>query len=161
MRWTRMSVVLASVAVLGCQVPALTPQQRAVEQQIVRDRFTAWTTALNNKELDSLLAMYDTDPGLSVAWPDGRLALGIEEQQAATQDFYNTVQYMNFVPQNPEVEVLSVAVAIVRFRHSMDLRYFDTRMVLFAGHGTLVWAKDAVDGVWRIHRQHISVNRSD
>lgn len=156
MRWSKGFVVFAGAVVLGCQAPELTRQQRAVEEQFVRDRFTAWTEAWNNREIDSLKAAYGED-GVTAVWPGGIVVDGAQQQRDAIDSFYNNVQYMNFVPQSPAVEVLSATVAIVRFRHSMDLRYADTRRELSSGQGTLVYVKGE-DGVWKIHRQHLSVS---
>ncbi len=158
MRWSRLSAFVASVAVLGCSAPSLTPKQRAVEEQFVADRLNEWATSLNNREIEDLTALYQDAPVLSVVWPSGRRAIGFEEQQQAIQDLYNLAQYMNFVTQSPTTEILSPGWAVTAFRYSLDTRYFDTRRELWAGFGTLVWIKDATDGLWRIHLQHMSVN---
>ncbi|MCZ6917520.1 MAG: DUF4440 domain-containing protein [Gemmatimonadetes bacterium] len=158
MRWSRLSAFVASVAVLGCSAPSLTPNQRTVEEQFVADRLTEWGTALNNREIENLTALYQDAPDLRVIWPSGRRAIGFEEQKQAIQDFYNLAQYMNFVTQSPGTEILSPGWAVTSFRYSLDIRYFDTRRELWAGFGTLVWIKDATDGLWRIHLQHMSVN---
>lgn len=157
MRWSRLTVFVASVAVLGCAGSTLTPQQRAVEEQFVGDRMTEWTTALNNREIENLNALYHNDPGLSVIWPSGRRAIGFEDQERAVQDMYNLAQYMNFVTQSPETDILTPGWAVTTYRYSLDVRYFDTRRELWSGFGTLLWTKDATDGLWRIHLQHLSV----
>ncbi len=157
MRWSKLSVFVASVAVLGCTAPRLTPRQRAVEEQFVGDRMNEWTTALNNREIETLTALYQNEPGLSVIWPSGQRSLGYEDQQRAVQDMYNMAQYMNFVTQSPETEILSADWAVTTYRYSLDVRYFDTRRELWSGFGTLLWNKDATDGLWRIRLQHLSV----
>ena len=68
MRRSILSTVIASVALLGCESPDLTRQQRAVEEQTVERRVTAWTKALNNKELEDLAGMYQNSPDLAVMW---------------------------------------------------------------------------------------------
>ncbi len=121
------------------------------------DRMTEWATALNNREIENLTAMYYNDPGLRVIWPSGRRSIGFEDQQLAVQDMYNMAQYMNFVIQSPETDILSDTWAVTSYRYSLDVRYFDTRRELWAGFGTLVWIKDATDGLWKIDLQHLSV----
>jgi hypothetical protein len=65
---------------------------------------------------------------------------------------------MNFALQSPDVDVLTATVAVVTFRHSVDVVWFDTRRDVWAGHGTLVFTKDPEDERWRIRRQHVSLN---
>jgi ketosteroid isomerase-like protein len=157
MRWSRLSVFVASVAVLGCAPRGITPQQRAVEEQFVGDRMNEWTTALNNREIENLTALYHNVPALSVIWPSGQRSIGFEAQEQAVQNMYNQAQYMNFVTQSPETDILSEEWAVTSYRYSLDVRYFDTRRELWSGFGTLLWAKDATDQLWKIHLQHLSV----
>ena len=161
MRWSRLSLALACGAVLGCEAPGLSPQQREVEEQFLEDRLTEWTTALNNRATENLAGIYENSPGLTVVWADGRRALGHEEQQQAIQDLYNTAEQLNFVTQSPVIDVLTSSVAVVTFRHSMDIRFFDTRRQLSSGYGTLVFVKDEADDVWRIRTQLISITPDD
>lgn len=157
MRWSRLSVALASVAIVGCGPRDLTLQQRVVEEASVGERVTDWTTALNNRESEDLQGMYENSPTLDVVWPDGRRVMGFEEQQQAIEDFFDSVEQLNFLVQSPDVEILAPRVALVSFRHSMDVRFVDNRRELGSGHGTLVWIKSETDDVWRIQRQHLSV----
>jgi ketosteroid isomerase-like protein len=158
MRRSILSTAIVSVALLGCGSPDLTRQQRAVEEQSVERRVNDWTKALNNKELEDLAGMYVNSPDLTVMWLEGAKAVGFEEYEAMTADFYGRASFMNFAAQSPHVDVLSSTVAIVTFRHSVDVQWFDTRRDVWAGFGTLVFVKDSEDGLWRIHTQHISVN---
>ena len=158
MRRSILSTAIVSVALLGCESPDLTRQQRAVEEQSVRGRVNAWTQALNNRELENLAGMYEDFPDLTVMWLEGSKAVGFEEYEAMIEDFYGRARFMNFATQSPHVDVLSSTVAIVTFRHSVDVQWFDTRRDVWAGFGTLVLVKDSEDGVWRIHTQHVSVN---
>ena len=155
MRWSTCSVAIASVFLLGCEVPELTRQQRAVDEEAVQNLVTVWATALNNRELEDLAALYVNSPGLSVLWIEGNTASGFEEFGQMMQDFYGRAEFMNFQPQSPQVDVLTATVTLVTFRHSMDLRWFDKRRDVWAGHGTLVLTKDPVDERWRIRRQHV------
>ncbi len=158
MRRSILSTAIVSVALLGCESPDLTRQQRAVEEQSVRGRVNAWTQALNNRELENLAGMYENFPDLTVMWLEGSKAVGFEQYEAMIEDFYGRARFMNFAMQSPHVDVLSSTVAIVTFRHSVDVQWFDTRRDVWAGFGTLVFVKDSKDGLWRIHAQHISVN---
>jgi ketosteroid isomerase-like protein len=158
MRRSILPTVLASVVLLGCEAPDLTRQQRAVEEQFVQGRVTAWIKALNNKELEDLAGMYENSPDLTVMWLEGAKAVGFEDSEAMIADFYGRTRFMNFAAQSAHVEVLSSTVAIATFRHSVDVQWFDTRRDVWAGFGTLVWVKSAEDGLWRIHTQHVSVN---
>ena len=158
MRWSICSVAIASVVLLGCEPPELTRRQRAVEEQAVLSRVTAWATALNNKELDDLGELYENSPALSVLWIEGITTSGFEDFDTGIRDFYGRARFMNFALQSPQVDVLTATVAIVTFRHSVDVVWFDTRRDVWAGHGTLVLIKDPVDERWRIRRQHISMN---
>ncbi len=155
MRWSTCSVAIASVFLLGCEAPELTRKQRAVDEQTVQNLITAWATALNNRELEALPAMYVNSPDLSVLWIEGNTASGPEEFAQMMQDFYVRAEFMNFALQSPKVDVLTATVALVTFRHSMDIRWFDTRRDVWGGHGTLVLTKDPVDERWRILRQHV------
>ena len=159
MRRSILSTAIVSVALLGCESPDLTWQQRAVEEQFVQGRVNAWTKALNNKEFEDLAGMYENSPDLTVMWLKGAKAVGFEEYEAMIADFYGRARFMNFAAQSPHVDVLSAAVAIVTFRHSVDVQWFDTRRDVWAGYGTLVFVKDSEDDLWKIHTQHISVNR--
>ncbi len=158
MRRSILSTVIASVVLLGCGSPDLTRQQRAVEEQTVERRVTAWTKALNNKELEDLAGMYQSSPDLTVMWLEGAKTVGFEEYEAMITDFYGRARFMNFAAQSPHVDMLSSTVAVVTFRHSVDVQWFDTRRDVWAGFATLVFVKDFEDGLWRIHTQHISVN---
>jgi ketosteroid isomerase-like protein len=158
MRWSTLSVAVAGVVLVGCATPELTRQQRMVEEGFVNDRVTAWTTALNNKELDDLAALYDQSPDMTVLWLEGSKATGPDEYGQMIQDFYARARFMNFAAQGADVDVITATVAVVTLRHSVDVQWFDTRRDVWAGHTTLVFVKDPTDGLWKIHTQHVSVN---
>ena len=158
MRWSTLSVALTSVAVLGCEPPSMTLQQRAVQEQFVSNRVSRWTTALNNASQDTLALLYEDSPSLRVVWPDGSAAAGFEENEQAIADIYDQWEMVNYGPISPEVHVISAEVAIVTFGHSLDIRFVDSRRQVSSGHTTLVFVKDVADGLWKIRRQHISVN---
>ncbi len=158
MRWSTIPVAIASVVLLGCESIELSRQQRAVEEQAVERRVTDLATAMNNQALEDLAGLYVNSPDLSVLWIEGNTARGFEEFELMMQDFYGRARLMNFALLSPEVEVLTSSVAVVTFRHSVDIQWFDTRRDVWSGHGTLVLTKDPVDELWKIRRQHVSVN---
>ena len=158
MRWSTLCVVLSGAAVVGCEPPTFTLQQRAVEEQFINNRLSVWTTALNNGDQDTLIGLYDTSAWLSVVWPDGRSAIGFDELEQSIADTYNLWDMVNYGPISPDVDIIDERVAVVNYRHSLDIRFVDTRRQVSSGHTTLVFVKDEEDGLWRIRRQHISVN---
>ncbi len=149
---------LTGVIALGCS-NRVTTQQRIVAEEAIRGRFQVWTRALNNRSLDTVDAMYLNDEDTYVIDPDGRRFDGWEGVQQGTREFYRSINYMNFVPQEPIVDVLAIDVTTTAFRHSttIDRR---TGRIVSAGNGLLVWAKDPSDGLWRIRSQIISQNAS-
>ena len=158
MRWSTCSVAIAGVFLLGCESPGLSRQQRAVDEQTVQNRVTDWTNALNNSAVEDLTSLYLNSPDLSVLWIEGITARGFEEFDQMIQDFFGRSRFMNFAVQSPKVDVLAATVAVVTFRHSVDIQWFDTQRNVWAGHGTLVFIKDPVDEGWKIRRQHVSLN---
>ena len=158
MRWSTCSVAIASVFLLGCESPGLSRQQRAVEEETVQNRVTDWTNALNNRAVEDLTGLYLNSPDLSVLWIEGITARGFEEFDQMIKDFFEHSSFMNFAVQSPDVDVLTATVAVVTFRHSVDIQWLDNQRDLWGGHGTLVFIKDPVDERWRIRRQHVSLN---
>ena len=158
MRWSTCSVAIASVFLLGCESPGLSRQQRAVDEETLQNRVTDWTNALNNRAVEDLTGLYLNSPDLSVLWIEGITARGFEEFDQMIKDFFEHASFMNFAVQSPQVDVLTATVAVVTFRHSVDIQWFDNQRDLWAGHGTLVFTKDPVDERWKIRRQHVSLN---
>ncbi len=149
---------LTGVIALGCS-NRVTTQQRIVAEEAVRGRFQVWTRALNNRSLDTVDAMYLNDEDTYVIDPNGRRFDGWEGVQQGTREFYSSINYMNFVPQDPTIDVIARDVTTTAFRHSTTTDRPGGRVVT-AGHGLLVWARDPSDGVWRIRSQIISHNAS-
>jgi ketosteroid isomerase-like protein len=154
-----MLVLLGCVAALGCE-SELTTRERAVEEQVVTERLNAWAKAMNNARQDSIAAFYLHDPSLQVLWANGTHDNGWEEAQQSLRDFYNSIQYMNFVLQNPEVDVLAKGVAVSTFRHSTDVvERGGLRQPVTSGRGVVVWIKDSADGLWRIYLQQTAATQ--
>lgn len=144
---------LSAVIVASC-TQRMTRQEQAVEEQLVRDRATAWVRAYNNRTLDSLAEFYLQGPELTVAWPDGRRTRGWEEESAAQREYLREVTTMNLVVQDLQIEVFSPVVALTTFRHSADA-VRGTERDLFTGLGTLVWTKSGT-GSWVIRALQLS-----
>lgn len=156
----RRSVLLAGVtAVLlsGC-TQEMSRSERAVQEQVLRDRLTAWSRVLNNRDADSLAAFYHQVPELTVAWPDGQRTRGWEEEAAAQREFFRGVVTMNLVVQDAVVEVLGFDAALTTFRYSADLILTSTERDIFSGYGTLVWTRAEGSDTWVIHTEHMSRN---
>lgn len=161
MQLSKWCAVLACVAVLGCGPSGrVTSQQRRVELGFIEGRVESWSQILNNGDLDSLLTMYHDVPDLTTVWTDGSRAAGFEDHEQVLRAYWETIEHLNFVVQSPEVQVLSPDVAVVTFRHSTDVQFKEGGRETYAGHGTIVWMKDAEDGLWKIHTQHVSRNPS-
>jgi hypothetical protein len=144
---------LAGVAIASC-APTMTPQERGVEEQVVKDRTNAWIRTYNNRDRDSLATFYLQAPELTVAWPGARTS-GWEEEAAAHQEYFRGVSTLNVVAQDLRVEVLAPNVAVATFRHSTD-EIRGTERDLYAGNGTLVWVKPEPEAAWVIRAAHIS-----
>jgi hypothetical protein len=147
-------MLLAGVPLASC-TPKMTPQERSVEEQMVRDRTTAWVRALNNRQLDSLPAFYLQTPELTAAWPDGQRTSGWEEESAAQREAFRGLSTLNLVAQDVRVEVLAPNVAVATFRHSTDA-IRGTDRDLFSGHGTMIWIKPDPRGLWVIRALQMS-----
>lgn len=157
----RISVIgLAAVAAsYACGASLdLTSQDRLIETDIIEDRITSWATSLNNRQIDSVLAMYQQSDRLLAIWPDGQRAVGPEANQQVVTDFYSAIQFMSFNPQNVTVEVLNAGAAVASFRFSMDIVLNDTRRDPYSGQATLVWGRSTDTEPWRIVVQQLSRN---
>ena len=156
MRRNLLLLALAGVSLSAC-TRELTPRDKLVQAEIVKDRVTQWSKALNNKSLDTLFSMYRHVPELMVTTPIGLLNEGWEAEEQSLRNLYRTIDFMNFVVQSPKITILSKDVAVVVFGHSTTLITGGSRSIS-AGRGTLVWVKDPDDGLWKIQYEHISRN---
>ena len=159
MRFARNMVGVAAVAFMGCGAPELTSTQREVERGRVQARFEQWTQRINNRELDSLGTMYRDSPNMIVAWSDGFRTSGLADHIERTQNFFDGIQFLNLVPQNPVHQVLTARVATTAFRYSIDMVLNDTSRDPYSGQAHLVWVKDPETDTWMIHNQIFSRNQ--
>jgi ketosteroid isomerase-like protein len=160
MRLASISLAICAVTLVGCQQSTrLTPSQKNIQTNEVTDRFNEFIKHVNNNEIDDAMAMYDQSEGLTLVFTDGRRAFGADAA-GSLRDFMGTLNFINMVPQNPNVDVLDAKTAVVTFRFSVDAILNDTSRDPFAGQATLVWIKDPTDDLWKIHTQHLSRNPS-
>jgi ketosteroid isomerase-like protein len=155
---SKLMVALVCATLIAC-TGGMTQRERLVEQEVLQNRLATWVRVLNNAQVDSLMAMYMPGPEVRVVMPDGQRHQGWEELDEQTRYFYRSINYMNFVMQDPSTVILNQDVAISSFRHSTDIvAAGGVRQPVSAGHVTLVWLKDPQDNVWKISLEHISNN---
>lgn len=147
-------LVLAVAAVLACE-RQLTPTQRNVQEQVLRDRVEGWARHLNNQAVDSLAAYYESGATLVSVWPDGSRAMGWEERERELRQLMATVSTLNLVLQDPRIRITDRHTAVVTFRYSMDQILAIAQRDVFSGHGTQVWVRDGT-GPWHIAVSHLS-----
>lgn len=142
---------LTCVALAACE-RQMTPQDRAVEEQLVRDRVSVWARTFSNRQRDSLATFYQQAPELTFAWPDGRRTSGWEEESRAQQDFFTNVTQSNLVLQDVKAEIITPRFALVTFRHTADFIVGGSggnpARNYFTGLGTMLWTKPDPAGVW-------------
>ena len=141
--------VLVVLAALSCD-PSLSRRQRGVQEEVLRNRVTAWARYVNNQALDSLAWFYDNTPELISTWPNGERLTGWDAERAALRDMFRDVATLNLVIQDPTVRVLDWGAAVVTFRFSMDQVMESVARDVFSGHGTQVWIRDRENAEWRI-----------
>jgi len=157
MRRSHLMLVLASVAVVGCSTE-LSLRARAEAEQAVQAKMDTWVRAMNNMDLDSLLALHNPVPELTVIWADGRVAHGWDQEQELHEQAFQGVDRVNFGVQNIEIQILSRDIGLVVCRHSTDVILDDgERGTPTAGFVSMVWTKDPADDQWKILMEHHSV----
>ncbi len=156
MRWSKLLPLALAVALVACAPQSLTQQERAVEEQMIQGRVQLWEQSLNTLKPDSMALTYEHSPEFSAAWPDGKRTRGWEQEEQAQKDFAARTKSFNFDVQDPVIEVLTPALAVVTFRHASDVADSVSARALYSGQGTMVWRKDRSDKTWKIHTLQIS-----
>lgn len=157
---SRLLLVVTCTMLLACTQSELTRREALLDQQVVVERVNAWQRTMNNAKIDSLLTFYHQEPEVKVMWPDGRRSDGWDETEQGIRDLYGSIQYMNFVISELEVQVLAKGIAQATFRHSTDVVGRDNvRRPVAAGHGLLIWMRDSGDKVWKIHTAELAVTQ--
>jgi hypothetical protein len=159
MRWLKWLPLALLGAVAAC-APKLTPQQAAVQQQVIEGRLKTWEQGMMSLKPDSMGLVYEHDAGLDVAWPDGKRSHGWQQEEQAQKDFADGTKAFNFDVQDAVTEVLSTTVAVTTFRHASDVTDASGR-ALYSGLGTVVWVKDPNDKMWYIHALQLSRNPAE
>ena len=160
MRWYKAAVLTLGLAAMGCEsTPSLTPTAINVATDQIQARLDDWERYVNNRMIDSATTLYMDNSALNVGWSNGVRTVGLEEHTAEVQNFYNSIQFVNVVLQNPTVDVISPTVAAVNFRYSIDMQLNDTSRDPYSGLGLQVWIKDSADELWKI--QHHMMSRND
>jgi hypothetical protein len=154
----KLLALAVSISLVGCSSAKLTPNEMRVEEQILGDRFQEWVTALNNQAYASLDSIYMHTDDVDVIWADGTRARGWDDQETAIRNFYQTVTYMNFGPQTPDIRVLNANYATITYRHSTTTDHRMTGRAVHAGFGMMLWQRDPVDGRWKILKSIMSRN---
>ena len=158
MRSSRWVLILACSSALACSPPNMSLREQRVIQQAVEGQLDSWVRAINNRESDSILAFYQHSYELTVVWADGQVSHGWDEEEAALKERFGSIERINFVKQNVQVEILSSDLALTIFRHSLDIvSTGGVRQRPASGSVTLLWARNLDDNLWRIHTQHVSV----
>jgi hypothetical protein len=146
-------LLLAGSAAVGC-AREITQREMLMEGDALQQRLTAWVKAQNNAKLDSIAMFYQQVPQLTVIWAGGARAEGWEAADRSIRDFYGGIQYLNFVPAQPVIQVLERRTAISTFRYSTDVvDRSGRRLPPQSGNGMIVWVKDRSDNTWKIHSE--------
>lgn len=156
MRWSKLLPLALAVALVACAPQSLTRQDRAVEEQLIQGRVQLWEQSLNTLKPDSMALTYEHSPDFSAAWADGKRTRGWEQEAQAQKDFIARTKSYNFDLQEPVIEVLTPAWAVVTFRHASDVADSLSGRALYSGQGTMVWRKDPTDKTWKIHTLQVS-----
>ena len=154
MRYTTLLLILITVACGGGEISV---RQRFLAQSSVSVHFDAWVRALNNQERDSLALFYHHGPELRVLGIDGTISRGWEEESESQRQFIETAELVNFVPGEPDIEVLAKDMVLTTFRHTLDIeRVSGQRDPTVHGLGTILWTQDPGDDSWKIRLLQLS-----
>lgn len=157
MRWYKTAVLTVGLAAMSCEsTPQLTPSTINIATDQIQSQLRDWQRYVNNRMIDSLLALYFDNEQLDIGWSNGTRTQGFEAHTVETNNFYNSIQFVNVALQNPRVDVISPDVASVAFRYSIDMQLNDTSRDPYSGLGLQVWLKDPDDGAWKIQHHLMS-----
>ena len=128
---------------------------RAQIVQAVAGQLNLWVRAINNRSLDTLGALYLRSPDVAIVWLDGERTRGWNEAASKWKRYLDGLSQLNFVMENPVIDVVDRNVAVVTFRTVVDA--VGAGRERHPGRGTQVWMKDPSDGRWRIRDEHQSI----
>ena len=159
MRWYKIAVLTVGVGALACEsTPRLTTASVNIARDQIVSRLRDWERYVNNRMIDSAVALYNDNDAITVGWSDGRITTGLEANVVEINNFYAAIQFVNLNIQNPTVDVIATDVAAVQFRYSIDMQLNDTSRDPYSGLGLQVWTKSAEDAQWRL--QHHVMTRN-
>ena len=158
MRWSRL-IPVALVGTATACAPKLTPQQAAVEQQVIAGQLKLWERGMISLKPDSMALVYEHSPDFMGAWPDGKRTHGWQEEEQAQKAFADSTQTYNFDVQDANTQVLTTSIALTMFGHGTDVTDKSGR-ALYQGSGTILWFKDPQTKTWLIHAIQVSRNPS-
>ena len=157
----RHATILALSLLAGCSGAELSVRQQFLAQSSVSVQFDNWVRSINNQNQDSLALVYDQVPELRALNIDGTVSRSWDETSAHWNEFFKTVEVVNLVTDVHEIEVMYEDLVLMTFRYSLDTEANDGEPgSSVSGRGTMVWTKDMVDDLWKIHLQHLSVRHS-
>lgn len=158
MRRHMLLIAVGGLALAACQPRGMTRQEMAVQEQAVAARVDAWAKAFSNRQRDSLATFYEQSDFFTMAWPDGERTASWDEEAAKQMAFFGQANQLNLVLQDPQVEVLGTTVALVTFRHAMDVIVGEVNPErrYFTGQGTTVWVRADESAPWVIRAGQIS-----
>jgi ketosteroid isomerase-like protein len=153
----RHATLLGLSLLTACSGGELSVRQQFLAQSSVSVQFDTWVRSINNQNQDSLALVYHQVPELRALNTDGTVSRGWDETREYWNEFFDGVEIVNFVTDGHEIEVLSQHVVLMTFRHMLDTERTDGERGSDArGRGTIVWTRDVVDGLWKIHMLHLS-----
>jgi len=158
MRRSVLAIAVGGLILGACQPTSMTRQEIAVQEQALQAKVSAWAKAFSNQQVDSLATYYEQSDMLTVAWPDGDRSNSWDEEAAKQRTFFGEAQQLNLVLQDPQVEILDAHVALVTFRHAMDVIVGDINpeREYFTGQGTMVWMRADDSSPWMIRAAQMS-----
>jgi hypothetical protein len=149
--------MLLLITAVACGSGDISVRQRFLAQSSVSVKFNAWVRALNNQNRDSVALFYHHSPELRVLAIDGTISHGWEEESEVQREFFETVELVNFVPGEPEIDVLAKDMVLTTFRHTLDIeRANRQRDPTVRGLGSILWTRDPDDDTWKIRLLQLS-----
>lgn len=154
--------LLVLAFVVACGGREISVRQRFLAQSGVSVQFDTWARAVNNQDEDSLALCYHHGPELRVLNMDGTISRGWNEESERQRDFFSAAERVNFVPGEPEIEVMAKDMVITTFLHTLDIeRMNGERDPTVRGVGLILWTRDPNDDTWRIRFVQLSARLSD
>ncbi len=160
MRYAGSVLLVACGLIVACSGRDLSVRGQFLAQSNVSVQLETWIRAINNQDRDSVAAVYHQVPELRILNIDGTVSRGWEEERDRQSQFFDDFEIVNFVVDGIEIEVVNDALVLTIFRQTLDAeRNTGQRDATVSGLGTIVWIKDTVDDVWKIHTLHMSARQ--